>query len=463
MQQGAPVASALRFYTAAGETVSLSQFYADRSAFLLLSGPSLADVDPFSFQKRGVVTMGVNNSWATVRPNLWTCADPPSNFHDKGWKDPGITKFVPLPLMHSPLAVRHSDGVFARSSFCCWQMPAVYFFPRNAQFNHETYLTEPSVNWGCAGGVTDSLGIESSRSVMLSALRVLCHLGFKRIYLVGCDFRMSNNAQNYSFEQDRVPSSVSGNNRSYAIMNKRLAALRPVLEKSGIEVSNCTQNSELEAFDYVPLTRALDDATEECGGDFVTKGWYDSAVKAPVTLTGRRRHEQEKYEALYDVDNVEACHGYGRSNHGADAADLLLEQFSPASIIDVGCGHNDFCAQMQQRGVDRCVGVDFACPSADLRASAHALPVNDKSFDVVTAFDTLEHLLPDEIEETLHEFKRVATHYCFSIAYSPSRITVRGENLHPTVCNEAWWVRKLRLVGTVEKSGRYLWGTFNDA
>ena len=92
-----PARDGLRLYTAPPtfESVSLSGFYRGRSAFLMLSGPSLKQIDLSLLDARGIVTMAVNNAWSVRRPTLWTCVDDPGRFIDVGWKDPGILKFVP--------------------------------------------------------------------------------------------------------------------------------------------------------------------------------------------------------------------------------------------------------------------------------------------------------------------------------------------------------------------------------
>jgi hypothetical protein len=51
----------------------------------------------------------------------------------------------------------------------------------------------------------------------------------------------------------------------------------------------------------------------------------------------------------------------------------------------------------------RAEGVDFAFDEADIKAPMHKLPLADNCADVVTAFDSLEHLLPDEVDAVLDE------------------------------------------------------------
>jgi SAM-dependent methyltransferase len=88
--------------------------------------------------------------------------------------------------------------------------------------------------------------------------------------------------------------------------------------------------------------------------------------------------------------------------------------------------------------------------------------------DVVTSFDALEHLLPEDVDPVLAEMRRVARprgHFIFSICTRPSRTTVDGEGLHPTVQPLTWWLDRIARVGTVTSAraeGRYVVGRFRE-
>lgn len=167
--------------------------------------------------------------------------------------------------------------------------------------------------------------------------------------------------------------------------------------------------------------------------------------------------EQEVYDAIYQSS---AHKGYGHSNHGRDAVALVRDA---KSLVDIGCGHNEFVRGIEVSGI-RAVGVDFACPSADVIACATALPFADKEFDVATSFDALEHLLPEQVPTALREIARVSHRFCFSICHRASVITWQGRNLHPTVQSESWWIDRIREAGAegVAKQGRYLTGTWTQ-
>lgn len=172
-------------------------------------------------------------------------------------------------------------------------------------------------------------------------------------------------------------------------------------------------------------------------------------------MTEAAQHELEKYRAIYAGEGPPS---YGHSNHGKDAL-AIVTGWKPESLLDVGCGWNEFCRQASAAGIPA-TGVDFACPGADVIADAVALPFETDAFDVLTAFDMLEHVLPAQVDTVLAEFARVSKRFIFSISYVPSKILHKGENLHPTVQPESWWIRQIMRAGGIRivKRGRYITG-----
>lgn len=159
-------------------------------------------------------------------------------------------------------------------------------------------------------------------------------------------------------------------------------------------------------------------------------------------------HERAKYHNLY---HHKAYAFYGHSNHGHKAHDLVSDMMNEAqnkSLLDVGCGWNEFVQQFRERHPGkRALGADFACPGADLIACATRLPLEAKSIGVLTAFDMLEHLLPEQVPFVLAEFARVAENFVFSISHVPSHVKWKGETLHPTVQPVEWWLSQIMCAG----------------
>jgi hypothetical protein len=197
--------------------------------------------------------------------------------------------------------------------------------------------------------------------------------------------------------------------------------------------------------------------------------WHHWQPAQPLQKT---EGELWKYRGIYQSQEQpnSPFRGYGHSNHGQRALPWLLEQ-GFTSLLDVGCGHNEFVKAWREKveGEKSDVrsqtaeapltshvspltlssqGVDFACPNADVIAPATALPFGDAAFDVVTSFDMLEHLPEAEVMPSLREMRRVSrTAFCFSIATAPSRILWQGQNLHPTVKPLEWWLDRIREAG----------------
>ena len=167
--------------------------------------------------------------------------------------------------------------------------------------------------------------------------------------------------------------------------------------------------------------------------------------------------EVEKYIGIYNSNNFKH---YGHSNHGKDAF-FLIKEWNVKSLLDVGCGHNEFVNAVKKLNIFS-IGVDFACPSADIIADATNLPFEEKQFDVLTCFDMLEHLRSNDVDKVLTEFSRVSNRFIFSICYRPSDTKWMGHNLHPTVKDEEWWIDKiLKNNGSnIKKIKNYITGNY---
>lgn len=281
----------LCLHTSNGYSVSLRNFYRNQQIFLMLSGPSLNSYDLSQLSKRGIMTMGVNNSWSIFKPNLWTSVDDPGNFLDIGWKDPTITKFVPIGHSHKLLVVKEADGNFRASQFRVKEMPGVYYFRRNLKFQPKRFLLENSVNWGMADSESDELGCKGGRSVMLASIKILHYLGFRTVYLLGADFNMSKDKQNYAFKQERTESSVNGNNSTYANLNKRFSSLLPEFKACGMNIYNCYKESGLTAFPHMKFEKAVYKASNTFTKSIDTEGWYDRKDREKAA---QEKADQEK-------------------------------------------------------------------------------------------------------------------------------------------------------------------------
>jgi hypothetical protein len=169
--------------------------------------------------------------------------------------------------------------------------------------------------------------------------------------------------------------------------------------------------------------------------------------------------EQKKYEEIY---NNLKWGSYLRANHGAKAAELI-KTMNPQSIIDIGCGSNLFCKNTVG-SLCPCTGLDFAGPEKDIYGDiCHELTmIQNKQFDLLTCFDTFEHLLPSCIETAMSEMRRISNRFLFQIDYNKeSKLSVFGSSLHQTVKSKRWWHKRLlEYTDKIYESNKFIYGTW---
>ena len=119
---------------------------------------------------------------------------------------------------------------------------------------------------------------------MLVALRLLHHLGFRTVYLLGCDFRMAVDRK-YVFDETREAAAIKHNNTLYDSLSRRFEALKPHFEKHRFRVVNCSPGSELGVFERMAYQDAIAAATAECAKPVNTQGWY-TPIDAPKEAAG---------------------------------------------------------------------------------------------------------------------------------------------------------------------------------
>ena len=156
--------------------------------------------------------------------------------------------------------------------------------------------------------------------------------------------------------------------------------------------------------------------------------------------------EQAFYAQIYS-DKVNFPN-YGHTNHGDKWLIDILE-LNPVSWLDIGCGHNTLIKHIKLY-LDDAWGVDFACPSADQNCDMLDLPFADNRWDIVSAFDVMEHLLPEQIDTGLSEMARVGKRFVFTISYYKALTEINGKNAHPTVWSADKWIAKIEQYGTID-------------
>lgn len=241
----------------------LGDQFAGCACMLVCGGPSVREMDLTRLQERGVFVAALSQIAAThVRPHAWFSVDKCSTYHPAIWRDPAIMKFVPRVLRNDVDngTLPHHDGHrWHNGGPQAWKCPNVWYYNRGDEWDWDGFLERPWAMWATPVDSPDRV----KKSVMLVAIRLLHWLGFRAVYLIGCDFEMKLDRQ-YAFASSKGQGACRSNNRSYRAINETFVRLRPTMESCGFRVYNASAGGRLDAFERV----SLDDAIDACRASF---------------------------------------------------------------------------------------------------------------------------------------------------------------------------------------------------
>lgn len=261
-------------------TTALRNVLAGASVFLIGGGPSANELPLEQLSRRGIWSLAVNNSAGhpRIRPQAFVCSDPPSKFSHSIWLDPAVMKFAPTPKMSGGRAKLRQkvNGEFKPLNRTINDCPNVWGFQRHSWLtpDDQFFLTDGAC-WGNHKSGSERTGQPRTVCTMLLGLRILRHLGAKRVYLVGVDFRMAP-TYGYSFAQERDQGASDSNNAQFTVVNEWLVKMVEggVFERFGMQVFNCFEWSGLRAFPYVPFEEAVAEAKGIVEDVPDLAGWY---------------------------------------------------------------------------------------------------------------------------------------------------------------------------------------------
>lgn len=204
-----------------------------------------------------------------------------------------------------------------------------------------------------------------------------------------------------------------GNHPAPLVNNKDYARFIPEFEAAaarlpaGVRVLNATPGSALTCFPAVDLEDALQ----------------------TLDMTLARQEEHAKYARAY------AAPGYAMgAARKADACRDLAALPARGAYLDVGCGRGEMLSFAKSIGFDPVRGVEVVPGLIDgdrvVRGEVHALPLPDKSVDVATLFDVIEHLVPGDDARACAELARVARRHVLLTANNRPSHLPDGTDLH---------------------------------
>lgn len=118
----------------------------------------------------------------------------------------------------------------------------------------------------------------------------------------------------------------------------------------------------------------------------------------------------KKQVGKYFYDFSKYCDQDRWSSYWYQVNELL--KLKPSSVLEVGVGDNFLSSYLKNNTEIKYRSLDIDSElNPDLVASVDSIPLSDNSFDVVCAFEVLEHLPFDRFNKSINELKRVSKKY----------------------------------------------------
>jgi len=140
-------------------------------------------------------------------------------------------------------------------------------------------------------------------------------------------------------------------------------------------------------------------------------------------------------------NQLKELHDQGIFNNGREAYKIVrrfLVRFSPATILDFGCGHGALIKVINDKYPHiKIEGYDPGNPKFQILPNKH--------FDAVISTDAFEHIEPDYLDVTLKQLgERIGEYGFFRIACYPAvKYLPDGRNAHLIVESPDWWRKKI--------------------
>lgn len=251
--------------------VNLSGMWYPTAGFLVCGGPSVNNLPVEKLRERGIVSFGVNNVAGHVPVDAWTFSDPQKKFHHGLFLDPKTITFSPIPKLKKHVRAKLPDNTFRIINRRVWDCPSTFGYERRTSFDPETFFTTTYGHWGM-GGKQQNREF-TCLCTMLLGIRLMHYLGCTRVYMIGVDFWMTEEAQ-YAFGQTK-----GVRNGRYSKENQMLEMLKPTFEKHSFQMFNCNPETKCDAVPFVPFEEAF----EDCKGaipkePFDLSQWYDKGL-----------------------------------------------------------------------------------------------------------------------------------------------------------------------------------------
>jgi len=203
----------------------------DLKAILVCGGPSLNKIDISSLRGAGKVIFGMNNTYPKVYPNIWLGMDDPSCYN---------RHLVYEPFMKIFRGGYHKrwteDGKFLRDLYNV-------YFADVGNTTKDWFQIFDKIN------IKDKDTFTWTGNSFSIALNIIFYMGFKDIYLVGCDF--STEESHYHNTVELSKKELKHNNHLYKHLNKYLKWMYAQAKIHKINIYSASPLSMIN--DYLPF------------------------------------------------------------------------------------------------------------------------------------------------------------------------------------------------------------------
>ncbi len=286
----------------------------------------------------------------------------------------------------------------------------VTIFHLNYPAARET-VPDPAVFFGGNAGTIGS-----------TALALACEMGYRHLVLLGYDSSLARDGASHSRFQPQ--------NASQALIDVELDG----------RIYWTTPSLADQVMTFFEWTNVLHQTYPGLVIDVKGEGlFYDWVTNNQSTVPVTTAEEAAKYAEAYKDDN------YRMSTHRRAMVRDIISLTPGKTLLDVGTGRGetleearDFCIKAQgTETVSALLNKDV------VYALLPNLPFDDHAFDIVTSFEVLEHLRPEDLVASLRELARVAKDWVVvSVCTNPDY--VGGVNLHPSYRSEEAWMETFR-------------------
>ena len=216
----------------------------NQAAFLVGRGWSATDTKRKLLCQLRIPVMAINDypDNPYMKPRYWCSGDPPKYFSERVWTDPEVMKFVGL---HNRDGERPRDGAYAPKRLAKEAPNTFFFHQATDEMDVEHWLFHPFIAWGstigCKDGPKQLYEHGAARSSMLIGLKLLFFLGYRRVYLLGCDC-----------DPHQHPASEYWNTIFHLT-----GQIAPHFKRWGYQVFQTNPNSHLRCFEFADFDKAI--------------------------------------------------------------------------------------------------------------------------------------------------------------------------------------------------------------